>query len=638
MAVYYIHKFGQDLATKDYVDSLNIDDFLTKSEASSTYQPKDILLTNISGLSTTGTGYLHFNSGTASMFDHEYIQTASGTYTIDNTSWSIDSGDGQSIEFDDTYITLDGHSNIITLGGDEGIKLTAAGIASITLDAAFTVYVLSELTVSGHINLAIGNTSRIKNLADGVLENDAVNLGQVTELLDTTIGDYIPITAGSHNLDFSSGSSWRLSGSTTTNIQMSDDYIVLSGSDNTYIWLNDYNTNPGIYKNELVIHSPYISIEGPTDITGNFTIQNGNTISFEGNKLSNVGDATLTYDAVNLGQLNDLLSSYAEISDLSTYLPLSAGSGKSLTGSLYASSGLYVTGGTSNFTNNAYFESSTGFSYSGILKGLISGITTGFRILNSSTSDSIILTDTGNINLTSDLINMQGELHMNSYKITNLSAATDAGDAVRYDQLNSFATTTYVDNNFATTTYVDNGINGIVLEGNYLPLSAGSSNSLTGSLYISGSNNLNMTTGAINTGGIIYSTNTSSTSITTAGGISIATNATIGYNITMTNASSSYGIYFNNSGSIYIDSEWGNIRTKTGYDSGFNWGVYDKSGSPVMQWYQYTGEQKTVSNQDFYINNQKELWFGGTYSISYNQTDDVLEVKKNGVVVSTFVG
>ena len=128
-------------------------------------------------------------------------------------------------------------------------------------------------TMNGDLNM---NSHKLTNLSNGVANTDAVNLSQLpTKLSDLTVANTTDISLNSHKL-------------TNVSNGVANTDAVNLGQVNSLISSNSSSSN----------------VTKLSDLTG----ANTSNISLNSYKLTNVADGTLNNDAVNLNQVNTLIT------------------------------------------------------------------------------------------------------------------------------------------------------------------------------------------------------------------------------------------------------------------------------------------------------------------------------------------
>jgi len=180
-----------------------------------------------------------------------------------------------------------------------------------------TDFVVSNITVetSGAFEGFLDMTgNNINNVADGVLQTDGVNLGQVETLVANA--------SGNQNLQ-----SVTDNGNTTTNgIVVGDDSTFqqdLTVIGDLYVQGTEYITNTEIISGNQIIAGE-LHVDGDSYLGNANTdtvyvsgfLDVGNNVDFNNNKLLNVAQGTDPSDGVNLGQVETLIA--AASGDLQT--------------------------------------------------------------------------------------------------------------------------------------------------------------------------------------------------------------------------------------------------------------------------------------------------------------------------------
>ena len=168
-------------------------------------------------------------------------------------------------------------------------------------------------TMNGDLNM---NSHKLTNLSNGVANTDAVNLSQLpTKLSDLTVANTTDISLNSHKLTNVSNATNPTDAVNLSQLpkKLSD----LTVANTTDISLNSHkltNVSNGVANTDAVnlgqVNSLISSNSSSSNVTklSDLTGANTSNISLNSYKLTNVADGTLNNDAVNLNQVNTLIT------------------------------------------------------------------------------------------------------------------------------------------------------------------------------------------------------------------------------------------------------------------------------------------------------------------------------------------
>ena len=314
------------------------------------------------------------------------------------------------------FITGD---NILLTADNGSIKVaTAANLVSTSLTTGTTVVNNEGVTFTGGKNQTVrlsnsgldNGGNQITNVADGSLDNDAVNFGQLTAATTT-------IDKG---LDFDGDTG------TTVNRKLGDKLTVRGGA----TVANDLSNgnNVGV----VADGASTLTVKLAKDLTGLNSADFGSGVSISanglnngGNKITNVAEATTGKDAVNFDQLSATNSTVAK--------GIKIGDGNSANDQQFALGETINVTGDSNITTMA---SATGVQVK--LNNQLNLGTEGSMQIGNSIMNSNGFTFVDNGPGRTVILSSSG-LNNGFNRITNVAAGIDPTDAATVGQLNATA-------------------------------------------------------------------------------------------------------------------------------------------------------------------------------------------------------
>ena len=217
----------------------------------------------------------------------------------DTAAWNVvaNSGTAQKVQGGDTVKFLNGDNIEVTQAGKD---FTFATKRDVNFDSVTVPTGAGNVVINNSGINAGGN--KITNVADGALDSDAVNLGQLNAVKNS------PMKFGGDSgtdVDRKLGEKLNVKGGATGNLTNNNIAVEADGNDTLNIKLAE-NINLGT-NGSVKIGDSTLNNDGLT-ITGGPSITKTGGINAGGNKISNVAAGTANDDAVNVSQLNNAIN------------------------------------------------------------------------------------------------------------------------------------------------------------------------------------------------------------------------------------------------------------------------------------------------------------------------------------------
>lgn len=284
---------------------------------------------------------------------------------------------------------------------------------------------------------------KITNLADGTLDSDAVNLGQLKNVE--------AVANAGWNLGTNGDPATKVIPGGTVDFSNSDSNIVLTqtGTDVDLKLADDLTLNNVTVTGDTTLKNVNVGNGTLVVNDGSLTVKNGTTVNMGGNKITNVAAGTDLTDAVNVSQLTN-----SETGLTAKGMNFAGQSGTAVHRDLGQT--LKVEGSNANITtategaDTLKIALSENLNLTSITTGDTAMDTSGVKVKGASGQPDVVLGNTGltvgQVSVTNTgfkafnvVINDQG-INAGAQKITNVAAGTDPTDGVNVSQLTTSET------------------------------------------------------------------------------------------------------------------------------------------------------------------------------------------------------